>query len=75
MWAATMTRPDISSAARTVAKFCENPGKKHWRAVVKILQCLRRTQDLGITYGGRECCGTEMNAYADSDYATCRDSR
>ena len=42
---------------------------------MKILQYLRKTQDLGLTYGGRKCCGTEMNAYADSDHATCRDSR
>lgn len=27
-WAATMTRPIISSPVRTVVKFCENPGKK-----------------------------------------------
>ena len=31
MWVATMTRPDIASAVRTVARFCENPGLAHKR--------------------------------------------
>ena len=29
MWTATMTRPDIACAVRTVARFCENPGPAH----------------------------------------------
>ena len=52
MWAATMTRPDISFAAHQLAKFNDNPGLSHWRAAQKALQYLWRTQDLGITYGG-----------------------
>ena len=49
MWTSTMTRPDISSAVRTVAKFYENPGMVHWNAVVQILQYVRRTLERGIT--------------------------
>ena len=52
MWASTMTRPDISNAVRTVAKFCEDPGVAHWKAVVKILQYVRRMPEKGITYSG-----------------------
>ena len=29
MWTPTMTRPDISSAVHTMAKFCENLGMAH----------------------------------------------
>ncbi|CAN0174703.1 unnamed protein product, partial [Ascophyllum nodosum] len=35
MWAATMTRPDIACAVRAVARFCENPGLAHKKAVIK----------------------------------------
>ena len=38
MWTATMTRPDIACAVRAVARFCENPGPAHKKAVMKILQ-------------------------------------
>ena len=52
MWTSTMIRPDISSAACTVANICENSGMAHWKTVVKIIQYGRRTLERGITYGG-----------------------
>ncbi|CAN0391894.1 unnamed protein product [Ascophyllum nodosum] len=44
MWTATMTRPDIACAIRAVARFCENPGPAHKKAVMKILQYLLHTK-------------------------------
>ncbi|CAM9985453.1 unnamed protein product, partial [Ascophyllum nodosum] len=40
MWVATMTRPDIASAVRAVARFCENPGLAHKKAALKVMQYL-----------------------------------
>ena len=45
MWTATMTRPDIACAVRAVARFCENPGPAHKKAVVKILKYLLHTKE------------------------------
>ena len=45
MWTATMTRPDIACAVRAVARFCENPGPVHKKAVMKILQYLLQTKE------------------------------
>ena len=47
----TMTRPDIACVVRAVARFCENPGPAHKKAVIKILQYLLHTKEWGITYG------------------------
>ena len=55
MGTATMTRPDIACAVRAVARFCENPGPVHKKAVTKILQYLLHTKEWGITYGGQGC--------------------
>ena len=44
MWTATMTRPDNACAVRAVARFCENPGPPHKKAVMKILQYLLHTK-------------------------------
>ena len=52
LWASLMTRPGITSAVRTVAKFCDGPGPEHWKTVVKILQYLLLTKDEGLKYGG-----------------------
>ena len=67
MWTATMTRPDIACAVRAVARFCENPGPAHKKAVMKIFQYLLHTKEWGITYCGQGC-GLCMEAYTDSDF-------
>ena len=74
MWTATMTRPDIACAVRAVARFCKNPGPAHKKAVMKIFQYLLHTKEWGITYGGQGCrlC---MEAYTDSDFGACLDTR
>ena len=69
-----MTRPDIACAVRAVVRFCENPGPAHRKAVMKILQYLLNTKDWGITYGGQGC-GLCMEAYTDSDFGDCLDTR
>ena len=74
MWMATMTRPDIECAVRAVARFCENPGLAHKKAVMKILQYLLHTKEWGITYGGQRC-GLCMEAHTDSVFGACLDTR
>ena len=44
VWTATMTRPDIACAVRAAARFCENPGPAHKKAVIKMLQYLFHTK-------------------------------
>ena len=75
MWAATMTRPDVSFAAHNLAKVCDDPGPVHWKAAMKALRYFWRTTDFGITYGGVTSRGLKMSAYVASDNATCPDSR
>ena len=74
MWTATMARPDIAFAVRAVARFCENPWPAHKKAVMKILQYPLHTKGWGITYGGQGCrlC---MEAYTDSNFGACLDTR
>ncbi|CAN0440751.1 unnamed protein product, partial [Ascophyllum nodosum] len=74
MWTATMTRPDIACTVRAVARFCEHPGPAHKKAVMKILQYLFHTKEWGITYGGQGC-GLCMEAFTDSDFRACLDTR
>ena len=74
MWTATMTRPDIACAVRAVARFCENPGPAHKKAVMKIFQYLLHTKKWGITYGGQGC-GLCMEAYTGSDFGAFLDTR
>ena len=74
MWMATLTRPDIASAVRAVAKVCEKFGLAHKKAVWKVMQYLLHTEEWGITYGG-DGCGLSMEAYMDSKFGACLDTR
>ena len=74
MWTPTMTRPDIACAVRAVTRFYENPGSAHKQAVMKILQHLLHTKEWGVTYGGQGC-GLCMEAYTDSCFRACLDTR
>ena len=74
MWTATMTWPDIACTVRAVARFFENPGPAHKKAALKILPYLLHTKEWGIAYSGQGC-GLCMEAYTDSDFRACLDTR
>ena len=60
-------QPDIASAVRAVARHAHNPAARHWKAVRKILACLKATKDLGVVFwrGG----DLKLSLFADADYA------
>ena len=72
-----MTRSDVSNAIRKVARHGHNLSKAHWAAVVKIVNYLRSTPNLGLTFmrGNRSGLHRRLVAYADSDYARSKEHR
>ena len=68
-----ITRLHIASAVRAVAKFCENPGLAHKKAVLKVIQYLLHTKEGRIMYDGQGC-GLNMEAYTDSGFGACLDT-
>ena len=73
MWLSTMTRPGITNAVRTVARYAHEPTEKLWQAITKILSYLNGTKSLGITYVRGS--GLNLNVYADADYANKENDR
>ena len=59
-----ITRPDITFAVNTLARFCTSPKAVHWNAVKRVMRYLKSTIDFSITYGGSE----ELVGYCDSDW-------
>ena len=67
LYLSTRTRPDISYAVSSVARFTSKPTKQHWMAVKRIFRYLNGTISLGLLYSkdkGKECTG-----YSDADWA------
>ena len=66
------TRPDLSFAVATLAKFSSAPTAAHLAACKRVMRYLRGTSSYGIKYGGNAsfCIGV-----TDSDYAGDRNNR
>ena len=52
VWAASMTRPDITYAVGVLCSFGQTAGPAHYAAALRVLGYLHKTRDIGITYGG-----------------------
>ena len=59
---AVATRPDIGTAVSLLSQFLNNPGETHWIAAKRVLQYLKGTSDLALTYHG-DCEATCITSY------------
>ena len=62
------TRPDITYAVSSIARFSVRPTKKHWNAVKRIMRYLKGTTHLGITYTSDGSNELELIGYSDADW-------
>lgn len=69
----TITRVDITFAVHQLSQFLSAPTDVHLQAAHKVLRYLKGNPALGLFYpDDTELC---LNAFADVDWATCRDTR
>lgn len=73
MYLSVCTRPDISFATGSLARYMANPTTVHWQAAKGVLRYLAGTSDLGITFGRNG--HLELYGYCDADYAGDIDTR
>ena len=70
MWLVISTRPDISNAARSVARYCFTPKAIHWNAALGINAYINDTSDIGITYQRGTSVGISLEIFVGADYAS-----
>lgn len=73
LYLTTATRPDLAQAVGQVARFCADPGKQHWEAVLRIFNYLAGTVTRGLTY--HQLPSFSLFGYADADDAGDQDTR
>ncbi|CAN1141195.1 Retrovirus-related Pol polyprotein from transposon TNT 1-94 [Linum perenne] len=69
----TSTRPDLAYSVQVVSQFMAQPRHPHLMAVYRILRYLQGTRTVGIFLPSNG--SMTVTAYADADYAGCRDTR
>ena len=62
LWVQTGTRPDISYAVTTLARFNSNPSKLHWEAILWLLGYLACTLDYCICYHRSDSSSPTLDA-------------
>ena len=67
MYAATDTRPDISFAVSTLARFMSDPHSVHWDTAKHVLCYLKGTKNLRLTFGLNK---NGLIGYTDADWAS-----
>ena len=67
-YAATISRPDLSTAVSVLSKFMSNPGIEHWKGVKRVLRYVQGTLDNGLIYSANDT-STILTGYSDADWA------
>jgi hypothetical protein len=70
---AVCTRPDLSQAVGTLARYMQAPTTEHLQVAQGVLRYLSSTADMGLEFGGKGRRG--LIGYCDSDYAGDLDTR
>ena len=70
MWLAISTRPDISNAVQSVARYCSTPKAIHWKAALGVLAYINGTSGFGNTFQRETLAGISFEDFDDADYAS-----
>lgn len=73
MFAAQVSRPDVSFAVSNVSRFNNCYGKPHWTAVKRILRYLKGTSDTKLEFSKTK--NNTVVGYCDADWANDGDDR
>ncbi|GBN17458.1 Retrovirus-related Pol polyprotein from transposon TNT 1-94 [Araneus ventricosus] len=69
---ANPTRPDISYAVNILSQYQNNPGKEHWKGLLRLLGYVKSTSFYQLNLS---CFKPKIVAFSDSVFAACRDDR
>ncbi|CDO74006.1 hypothetical protein BN946_scf185043.g55 [Trametes cinnabarina] len=67
MYAAITTRPDISFATSTLARFMADPATIHWEAAKRVLRYLKGTRNYVLMFGSTS---DGLVGYTDADWGS-----
>lgn len=73
LFAAQVSRPDISYAVNMLSRYSTNPGRAHWEAAKRVMRYLKGTIEKGLVY--KPNLDNTITGYCDADWAGNIDDR
>ncbi|XP_055854637.1 uncharacterized protein LOC129918242 [Episyrphus balteatus] len=73
MFAAQVTRPDLSFPVSCLSRYNQNPGKSHWNAIKRIFRYLKGTINTKLVFNKNS--SNNLLGYCDADWASDTDER
>ncbi|KAK4286227.1 hypothetical protein QN277_002813 [Acacia crassicarpa] len=67
MYVMNCTRPDIAYAVSMLSRFTSNPNEFYWKAMIKVLGYLKKTQNFALHY---EKYPAVLEGYCDANWIT-----
>ena len=68
MYLMTATRPDLAFSVSNCARYMSNPSEEHYKALNRIWQYVRTTQNKGLLYNISDEEALSLIGYVDSDW-------
>ena len=65
MYVMNCIRHDIAYAVNKLSRFTNNPGKDHWKALIRVLRYLRYTLNYGLHYSRYPAV---LEGYSDANW-------
>jgi hypothetical protein len=75
LYAAMVTRPDITYAVQALGRHLQASGNEHMIAAKRVLRYLQGTKDLGIVYEDSGMQDISIIGYSDADWGGDQDTR
>jgi len=77
LYAANITRPDLSFAVGRLCQRVSNPEEHHLAAAKRVMRYLGQTSHFSLVFGSNkiDTGNSGITAFSDSDWAECRDTR
>jgi hypothetical protein len=75
MWAATLSRPDISYAISVLARYLRKPTDEHMNAAKRVLCYLKGTSKHGLAFTGTVADDLNLQGFTDASWGDDIDSR
>ena len=75
MFLSLVTRPDLAYIVNFLSRYVCNFDKSHWIALQRVLEYLKNTTKMGVTYkadNNNEMC---VKCFSDADFAGKGDKR